>query len=1137
MLRQALRVCAVAALVIIIASPIHANSPFFSDDFWFSLNNWYVNGSVSGSGTSLITSSSTDGASLIYRYSVATGGQHESRAKLALSGGGATTGSVILYLTATNDARYKTSSSTEGKGYAIVADLSHSGGNYHATVSIMKMIWGYSWSLTIGSQSATLTPTSTIKAVRTNAGGVWKIHVYVDDVYLMSATDSEWTAGKPGVGIKGANSGTQMDVAALATIETGAPDYGSLNGSLTTVAAPNQVTLQWLPVTDTAGGSSYGPSGIAYYQVYRGSTLKTTILAQPGSMSYTDNGLTPNTTYNYKVRAYDRHGNMTEVPRDVTTPSPSSPALSNLPRRIGLPPNVSTWGSAPESLDLLSGNLNLTLPVLSAAGRNGHGASLVLSYNSQNWMDSGGTPLHYGKNLGFGYGWKMQFGSVRPVLDGPTLLYYVYEDGTGAEYFLDVYSSGKWRPSGFAPLYEYDPATNRVWFKDGSFWVMDCVSASGEADANTRYPTLMQDVNGNQIFVRYRIGKNATWANSSARIAEIEDVGALPVAGGGRRTYLFSYGTDGALVEKLQQISRNSGLGVVDTTTFTQSTSTIALKSPISGAFIGGTVRFLTKIAKSGAGETNFSYHTNDSGELTRITLPYGGYMDYEYASAAYSGKTVRHVTERKLTPTPGGSTFTYTFTRTSGGTIPVTTRVEDASGVSDKIWTFETNTAQYYYGLWTNLDERELPSGTVKRRQSALWNYHLPAKYFLWRVDSIADPGTGNQWINRFNQWVDDQGNQVSSVFYDSNDLVNPLRWTQYHYAHYTNGTFTTNRIVNRLTKVEFQHTSPYLVLQEITYGNNLDSGIGCPAASNFAGGTYCTSTPFRANVATVTAGGVTTTYKYDYLGNTVRSTGPGPEVTAGFSSAGAFTMPDVITPNGTSTLATSFSYDTDYRPTQTTAPNNAIASTNYDSYGRVVDTFSVTGARTSYTYGIDTGTRLNTVYTRAVSEPGKAIYQKTHMDGLGRPIKAESGGDDWQADTFTDTEYDACACSPSGKVKRVSLPYAPGGTVKWTTYSYDALGRTLSVALPDGAGSTTYLYEKNTVKITDAAGKWKKYESNGLGQLVKVYEPNPAGGADLITTYTYTDPRPARHRRDDARRLHTDAHLQLRAFDRAAA
>jgi hypothetical protein len=76
--------------------------------------------------------------------------------------------------------------------------------------------------------------------------------------------------------------------------------------------------------------------------------------------------------------------------------------------------------------------------------------------------------------------------------------------------------------------------------------------------------------------------------------------------------------------------------------------------------------------------------------------------------------------------------------------------------------------------------------------------------------------------------------------------------------------------------------------------------------------------------------------------------------------------------------------------------------------------------------------------------------------MGGLSRAIRVEKGHDA-VTDSIVDTEYGRCACSPMGRVSRTSLPYAPGGTVFWTAYTYDDIGRTLSVALPNNAGATT--------------------------------------------------------------------------------
>ncbi|MCI0424094.1 MAG: hypothetical protein L0312_33605 [Acidobacteria bacterium] len=45
----------------------------------------------------------------------------------------------------------------------------------------------------------------------------------------------------------------------------------------------------------------------------------------------------------------------------------------------------------------------------------------------------------------------------------------------------------------------YDGNQQRLYFPDGSFWAFDCVSLGNEQDTGTRYPTLIQDSNGNQL--------------------------------------------------------------------------------------------------------------------------------------------------------------------------------------------------------------------------------------------------------------------------------------------------------------------------------------------------------------------------------------------------------------------------------------------------------------------------------------------------------------------------------------------------------------------------------------------------------------------------------------------------------------
>jgi hypothetical protein len=83
--------------------------------------------------------------------------------------------------------------------------------------------------------------------------------------------------------------------------------------------------------------------------------------------------------------------------------------------------------------------------------------------------------------------------------------------------------------------------------------------------------------------------------------------------------------------------------------------------------------------------------------------------------------------------------------------------------------------------------------------------------------------------------------------------------------------------------------------------------------------------------------------------------------------------------------------------------------------------------------------------------------------------------------------TEYGPCACSPIGKVKRVSNPHAPSlpyANVLWTEYEYDVLGRTTKVKHPGNTGISQTVYSGKSTRVIDPAGKWKQYENNAFGQ-----------------------------------------------------
>ena len=113
--------------------------------------------------------------------------------------------------------------------------------------------------------------------------------------------------------------------------------------------------------------------------------------------------------------------------------------------------------------------------------------NFTLSYNSQIWQQSGGTTSLLGRDLGFGLGWTLQAGSLLQVLNS----YYIFTDSTGAQYKLDQNSNGVWT-SRDSVYIAYDSAYHRLFFPDGTFWMMTVQSGTSEADAGTLLRSILR---------------------------------------------------------------------------------------------------------------------------------------------------------------------------------------------------------------------------------------------------------------------------------------------------------------------------------------------------------------------------------------------------------------------------------------------------------------------------------------------------------------------------------------------------------------------------------------------------------------------------------------------------------------------
>jgi RHS repeat-associated protein len=120
--------------------------------------------------------------------------------------------------------------------------------------------------------------------------------------------------------------------------------------------------------------------------------------------------------------------------------------------------------------------------------------------------------------------------------------------------------------------------------------------------------------------------------------------------------------------------------------------------------------------------------------------------------------------------------------------------------------------------------------------------------------------------------------------------------------------------------------------------------------------------------------------------------------------------------------------------------------------------------------------------VQTELASDPDGATYTATSYDGLGRPYKT----------------WNPTRCSP---------PTTNCGTeTSWgfTTFTYDALGRTTNILKPDGS-STSTSFSGNQTTSTDEIGNQRKTQTDGLGRLTSVWEAPAAAGYNLESDYQY--------------------------------
>ena len=334
-----------------------------------------------------------------------------------------------------------------------------------------------------GSTSVTASNGMTMRTV------IWgqKLWIFINNVQVWTGSNFPTLTGNPGIGGYNMPSGSGFSSVNLGHHDTVAPSQIAA----TTVASsvfPTSASLQWQGVLDDS-------NGVGLYQYYiarNGTAIGTSPQAE-----FADATVAASTTYTYTIQAADYHGNLSTA-TTVTVNTPPAGAID--PRRLGISSTGSYWGGGGEQIDTLSGNLNFSVPLVTPRGRPGWTVPLNLSYNSQNWRQDNGVNWDLGVDVGYGFGWKAQIGSITPYYSGYSggVDHYIYTDGSGTQYRLDQNSGNVW--SSLQGIYVwFDANAGRLHFKDGTFWTMGSTSGGTEFDAGTMYPTIVEDVSGNQL--------------------------------------------------------------------------------------------------------------------------------------------------------------------------------------------------------------------------------------------------------------------------------------------------------------------------------------------------------------------------------------------------------------------------------------------------------------------------------------------------------------------------------------------------------------------------------------------------------------------------------------------------------------
>ncbi len=528
-------------------------------------------------------------------------------------------------------------------------------------------------------------------------------------------------------------------------------------------------------------------------------------------------------------------------------------------------------------------NLNafLAIPIASSAGR-GLPLHLALTYNTQIFRIAGGIVF---PATNWGWLWDMPPGGnagytihswqAKCLVPGSPLFTtvtqysgYFYVDALGTTHSFPsisrTYSQCYNTWSGTSSQYATD-ATG-YYMTTGSCFGCYLPSVTGPGGQQLGSTTAV-DANGNYVTKTVVSSTETDWTDSVGNKA-LKILYTPSSTSPTQIQYQFLDGTASGGVPnyqtitlKLQSLSVKTNFACSGVTEYT-GTATVPQELDIPTP-AGGTLKYLFTYESYAANST--TYYT---GRLQKLTLPTGGWYEYDYPGANDSINCADGTalsTNRVVSD--GTNSATWNFVRnTTNSTTTVTTPVfPDTPNSNDTVYTFNTlgqETSRKIY--------KESPGVNVLRTVNTSWATNgTPAS----RITILEDGTTQSEVDTTF----DSNGllNAVTEYDWGSNGRGNPIRTTTFSYQTSTN--YTSRNIINLVTsKVIKDGNNAIQYRQDITYDGvallNCPTGVPQHDDTN-----YGCSMNYRGNPTSVTtyltpatpANGITKNFSYDVFGN----------------------------------------------------------------------------------------------------------------------------------------------------------------------------------------------------------------------------------------------------------------------------